>query len=49
VLLSVGSAKNSETSLLAIIDAKTLALLASAEVPSSIPLGFHGSFMRAER
>jgi carotenoid cleavage dioxygenase-like enzyme len=49
VLLSVGSAKNSETSLLAIIDAKTLALLASAEVPSSIPLGFHGSFVRADR
>lgn len=45
-LLSVGSAKNSETSLLAIIDAKTMALLASAEVPSSIPLGFHGSFVR---
>jgi hypothetical protein len=46
VLLSVGSAKSSETSLLAVIDAKTLALLASAEVPSSIPLGFHGSFLR---
>jgi carotenoid cleavage dioxygenase-like enzyme len=46
VLLSVGSAKDSETSLLAIIDAKTMALLASAEVPSSIPLGFHGSFVR---
>jgi carotenoid cleavage dioxygenase-like enzyme len=45
-LLSVGSAKNSETSLLAVIDARTMALLASAEVPSSIPLGFHGSFMR---
>ena len=46
VLLSVGSAKNSETSLLAVIDARTLALVASAEVPSSIPLGFHGSFLR---
>jgi beta,beta-carotene 9',10'-dioxygenase len=46
VLLSVGSAKSSETSLLAVLDAKTLALLASAEVPSSIPLGFHGSFLR---
>ena len=47
VLLSVGSAKDSETSVLAVIDAKTMALLASAEVPSSIPLGFHGSFVRA--
>lgn len=46
VLLSVGSAKDSETSVLAVIDAKTMALLASAEVPSWIPLGFHGSFVR---
>jgi carotenoid cleavage dioxygenase-like enzyme len=46
VLLSVGSSKNSETSVLAVIDAKTMALLASAEVPSCIPLGFHGSFVR---
>lgn len=47
VLLSVGSANDSETSLLAVIDARTMALLASAEAPSSIPLGFHGSFVRA--
>ncbi len=47
VLVSVGSAKNSETSVLAVIDAKSMALLASAEVPNSIPLGFHGSFVRA--
>jgi carotenoid cleavage dioxygenase-like enzyme len=47
VLLSVGSAKDSETSVLVVIDAKMLALVASAEVPSSIPLGFHGSFVRA--
>ena len=46
VLLSVGSAKDSETAVVAVIDAKTMALLASAEVPSSIPLGFHGSFVR---
>lgn len=46
VLLSVGSAKDSETSMLAVIDARTMALIASAEVPSSIPLGFHGSFVR---
>jgi beta,beta-carotene 9',10'-dioxygenase len=46
VLLSVGSSKNSESSVLAVIDAKTMVLLASAEVPSWIPLGFHGSFVR---
>jgi beta,beta-carotene 9',10'-dioxygenase len=46
VLLNVGSAKESETSVLAVIDAKTMSLLANAEVPSSIPLGFHGSFLR---
>jgi carotenoid cleavage dioxygenase-like enzyme len=46
VLLSVGSSKDSETSVLAVIDAKTMALLASADVASWIPLGFHGSFVR---
>ncbi|HEV7766684.1 MAG TPA: carotenoid oxygenase family protein [Thermoanaerobaculia bacterium] len=46
VLLSVGSAKDAETSVLAVIDAKSMDLLATAEVPSSIPLGFHGSFQR---
>ena len=46
VLLTVGSAQDAESSVLAVIDAKTMALVASAEVPSSIPLGFHGSFMR---
>ena len=46
VLLSVGSAKDSETSMLAVIDAKTMALVAGAEIPSWIPLGFHGSFLR---
>lgn len=48
VLLTVGAAQNAESSLLAVIDAKTMALVASAEVQSSIPLGFHGSFMRKE-
>lgn len=47
VLLSVGSSQRTETSALAIIDAKTMDLLASAEVPSAIPLGFHGSFIRS--
>jgi carotenoid cleavage dioxygenase-like enzyme len=46
VLLSVGSAKDSETSVLAVIDAKTMESVASAQVPSAIPLGFHGSFVR---
>jgi len=44
VLLTVGSAREGESALLAVIDAKTMALVASAQVPSSIPLGFHGSF-----
>lgn len=46
VLLSVGSSQRAAPSALAIIDAKTMELLASAEVPSAIPLGFHGSFIR---
>jgi len=48
VLLTVGSAQNGESSMLAVIDARTMALIASATVPSSIPLGFHGSFVRGE-
>jgi carotenoid cleavage dioxygenase-like enzyme len=48
VLLTVGSAQDAESSVLAVIDARTMALVASAEVPSSIPLGFHGSFVREE-
>jgi carotenoid cleavage dioxygenase-like enzyme len=48
VLLTVGSSQNTESSILAVIDARTMALVASAEVPSSIPLGFHGSFLRRE-
>lgn len=47
VLLSVGASQRGDTSALAVIDARTMTLLASAEVPSSIPLGFHGSFLRA--
>jgi all-trans-8'-apo-beta-carotenal 15,15'-oxygenase len=46
VLLTVGSAQDAETSVLAVIDARTMALVASATVQSSIPLGFHGSFVR---
>jgi beta,beta-carotene 9',10'-dioxygenase len=48
VLLTVGSARDAESSVLAVIDGRTMALIASAEVPSSIPLGFHGSFVRKE-
>jgi beta,beta-carotene 9',10'-dioxygenase len=48
VLLSVGAARDTESSLLAVIDARTLELIASAQVPSWIPLGFHGSFLRRE-
>jgi beta,beta-carotene 9',10'-dioxygenase len=47
VLLSVGTSQRAETSALAVIDARTMDLLASAEVPSAIPLGFHGSFVSA--
>lgn len=48
VLLSVGAGEGAATSALAIIDARTMALLASAEVPDAIPLGFHGSFIRSQ-
>jgi beta,beta-carotene 9',10'-dioxygenase len=48
VLLTVGSAQHAEVSVLAVIDARTMDLVASAEVPCSIPLGFHGSFVRKE-
>lgn len=47
VLLSVGASQRGEASALSIIDAHTMELRASAQVPSAIPLGFHGSFVRA--
>jgi beta,beta-carotene 9',10'-dioxygenase len=47
VLLAVGASQQTETSTLRVIDARTMELLASAEVPRAIPLGFHGSFVRA--
>ena len=47
VLLSVGVSQRAETSALAVIDARTMELLASADVPSAISLGFHGSFVRS--
>jgi carotenoid cleavage dioxygenase-like enzyme len=48
VLLAVGSAKDAESSKLIIIDTRTMDLIASAQVASSIPLGFHGSFVRKQ-
>lgn len=46
VLLSVGSALDGASSVLAVVDARTMAPLARATVPGAIPLGFHGSFLR---
>ncbi|HSD39565.1 MAG TPA: carotenoid oxygenase family protein [Rhodocyclaceae bacterium] len=46
VLLTVGCSQRTQSSALAILDARTMALLATAEVPAAIPLGFHGSFIR---
>jgi beta,beta-carotene 9',10'-dioxygenase len=48
VLLTVGASHSAESSVLAVIDARSMTLVARAEVPSSIPLGFHGSFIRRE-
>ncbi len=48
VLLAVGSRRDTEASVLAVIDARTMALTARATVPSAIPLGFHGSFVRQD-
>lgn len=47
VLLTVGAAQDAESSMLAIIDAQTMTLIARATVPCAIPLGFHGSFVHA--
>jgi carotenoid cleavage dioxygenase-like enzyme len=47
VLLTVGSHRTEARSQLAVIDADTMAPIARAEVPLSIPLGFHGSFVRS--
>src|SRR5882672_1548970 len=48
VLLTVGSAQDADSSVLAVIDARTMAQIAIAQVEGSIPLGFHGSFLRKE-
>jgi len=44
----VGSSQDADSSVLAIIDARTMTRVAIAQVPGSIPLGFHGSFVRQE-
>jgi beta,beta-carotene 9',10'-dioxygenase len=46
ILLTVGAHSSENRSALAILDAATLDVLAWAEVPLAIPLGFHGSFFR---
>jgi carotenoid cleavage dioxygenase-like enzyme len=45
VLLTVGCSQRTTGSALSILDARDMTLLAHAEVPASIPLGFHGSFI----
>jgi beta,beta-carotene 9',10'-dioxygenase len=46
VVLSVGSHRTHSRSAMAVLDARSLDVLAWAEVPLPIPLGFHGSFFR---
>jgi carotenoid cleavage dioxygenase-like enzyme len=47
VIVTVGSHRTLDRSALLVLDARTLDVLARAEVPLPIPLGFHGSFFRA--
>jgi carotenoid cleavage dioxygenase-like enzyme len=47
-VLAVGCSQQTLGSSLAILDARTMDLLATAGVPAAIPLGFHGSFIRAQ-
>jgi len=49
VLLSVASHASEDRAALAIVDAASLDVVAWCEVPLPIPLGFHGSFVRAAR
>jgi beta,beta-carotene 9',10'-dioxygenase len=46
VVLSVGSHRTLDRSAMVVLDARTLDVVARAEVPLPIPLGFHGSFFR---
>jgi carotenoid cleavage dioxygenase-like enzyme len=47
VLLSVASHRDEDRSAMFVLDAATLDVRATAEVPIPIPLGFHGAFWRA--
>jgi carotenoid cleavage dioxygenase-like enzyme len=46
VLLAVGSHATRDAAALFVLDAATLGVIASAEAPVSVPLGFHGTFLR---
>lgn len=46
VLLAVGSHATRDAAALFVIDAATLDVVATAEAPVSLPLGFHGTFLR---
>lgn len=46
VIVTVGSHVESSRSAMAVLDARSLEVRAWAEIPLSIPLGFHGSFFR---
>ncbi|CAN5511897.1 carotenoid oxygenase family protein [soil metagenome] len=47
VLLAVASHAESDRAALAIVDAQSLDMIAWCEIDAAIPLGFHGSFLRA--
>ncbi|APR77423.1 15,15' beta carotene dioxygenase [Minicystis rosea] len=46
VLVVVGAHQDQQKSAMVVLDAETLAAKAWATVPTAIPLGFHGSFVR---
>ncbi len=48
VLLSVGSHRTERRAVLQVVDASSMQAVARAEVPLPLPLGFHGSFVRAK-
>jgi beta,beta-carotene 9',10'-dioxygenase len=47
VLLTVGASQHADQSSLLVIDARSMELLARADIAGAIPLGFHGSFIRS--
>jgi beta,beta-carotene 9',10'-dioxygenase len=48
VVLAVGSSTTDDVSVLTVLDARTLEPRAHVRVPLALPLGFHGSFARAQ-